>query len=233
MVTQLPIKLFESAKRVIVLTYMFKGNILDKFLQLKGFEVKPFLDVTVEPKSKDEIKKLVTVIPPNDKLKSMSMSSTWFKNKATSTDIKHISNYIRTLCLNEGVDSKDVAWCVPKFRVTKYKSSDKSLVKPRGFIVDSDGNECFLSVTTRATNDYKNKKVMIHCFDRYPHIYVASYLEDYGYKVDSQIFALSEMLQWCWRGCIRENEPMTIAIGSKRMYSLFLNWLEGDFSVEV
>ena len=37
-VTQLPIKLFECAKEVIVLTYMFKGNVLDCFLSLKGFE---------------------------------------------------------------------------------------------------------------------------------------------------------------------------------------------------
>lgn len=228
MVTQLPIKLFECAKRIIVLTYMFKGNILDKFLQLKGFEVKDFKDVVVEQKTKQDVRDLIKLIPPNDKLNKMSMSSTWFKNKATSTDIKHISNYIRSVCLKENVESKDVAWCVPKFRVTKSKSSDKSLVKPKGFIVDSQGNDCFLSVTTRATNDYRNKKVMIHCFDRYPHIHISSYLEDYGYKIDNKIFALSEMLQWIWRGCVRDGKEMTVAIGSKRMYSLFLDWLNEE-----
>ena len=42
MVSQLPIKLFEVAKEVIILTYMFKGNVLDSFLKLKGFEVEKF-----------------------------------------------------------------------------------------------------------------------------------------------------------------------------------------------
>ena len=228
MVTQLPIKLFESAKRVVVLTYMFNGNILDNFLKLKGFNVIPFTDITVESKSKEDIRKLISVIYPSEKLKKMSMSSTWYRTKATAEDIKTISNFIRTVCLNEKVLSKDVSWCVPKFRVDKATKVSKNLVKPKGFIVDSDGNPCYLSVTTRATNKYRNKKLMIHCFDRYPHISVASYLEDYGYKVDSSVFALSEMLQWLWRGCIRDDKPMTVAIGSKRMCNLFNDWLYGD-----
>lgn len=225
MVTQLPIKLFESAKRVIVLTYMFEGNILDKFLKLKGFNVIPFTDIVVEYKSKDDIRKLLKIIPPSEKLKKMSLSSTWYRSKATAEDIRAISNFIRTTCLNEKVLSKDVAWCVPKFRVDKTTKVSKNLVKPKGFIVDSEGNPCYLSVTTRATNKYRHKTLMIHCFDRYPHISVASYLEDYGCKVDSSVFALSEMLQWLWRGCIRSDEPMTVAIGSKRMYNLFKDWL--------
>lgn len=228
MVTQLPIKLFESSKRVIILTYMFKGNVLDKFLQLKGFNVVPFTEVTVTEKSKSGVKRLLKIVPPSEKLKKMSMSSTWYRNKATSEDIRTIGNFIRTLCLNERVLSKDVAWCVPKFRVDKVTKVDKNLIKPKGFIVDSEGNPCYLPVTTRATNKYRNKKVMIHCFDRYPHISVASYLEDYGYRVDSSVFALSEMLQWAWRGCIRDDQPMTLAIGSKRMYNLFKEWLEKD-----
>ena len=80
----------------------------------------------------------------------------------------------------------------------------------------------------RATNLYKHKKVMIHCYDRYPHISVTSYLQDFGVSVDNQVFALSELLQWAWRGCIREDEPMTLAIGSKRMYNLFKEWLEKE-----
>lgn len=34
--------------------------------------------------------------------------------------------------------------------------------------------------------------------------------------VDINVFALSEMLQWLWRGCIRKGEPMVVAVGSKK-----------------
>lgn len=46
-VTQLPMDLITQADRVILLTYLFKGSILDSFLTMKGIDVLPFTDVTV------------------------------------------------------------------------------------------------------------------------------------------------------------------------------------------
>ena len=228
MVTQLPIKLFECAKKVIILTYMFEGNILDSFLRLKGIDVIPFTEVEIDIVDKSKLRELITLTPPNTKLYKYSMSSSWYKSKATSKDINEVSKYIRNVCLQSDVESKDVSWCVPKDRVEKTTKVNKSLVKPNGFTKDSDNKPCYLSATMRATNLYKHKKVMVHCYDRYPHISVTSYLQDFGVAVDSQVFALSELLQWAWRGCIRDDQPMTLAIGSKRMYNLFKEWLEKD-----
>ena len=91
-----------------------------------------------------------------------------------------------------------------------------------------DKSPCFLAASVRATNDYARKKAMFHCFNRFPLISVSSYLHDYGAPLDNKVFALSEMLQWLWRGCIRENKPMVVAIANKRMYSLFVEWLDSD-----
>lgn len=229
MVTQLPVKLFESAKRVVILTYMFKGNVLDAFLQLKGFEVKPFTEVEVEKVSKALSRSLITLVEPNKGMKSLGLSSSWYKSeKANSKTLAVVSNYIRYVAKQSGLDAKYVAWCVPKYRAEKPKGSKTILVKPNGFIEDSSKKSCFLSATTRATNDYRHKQLMIHCYDRYPQVTVSAYLEDYGFPVDKQVFALSELLQWAWRGCIRDKKPMTLAIGSFRMYNLFLDWLEKE-----
>ena len=43
LVTQMPVELFTRAKRVIIMTYMFKGNVLDNFLKLKKVDVIPFI----------------------------------------------------------------------------------------------------------------------------------------------------------------------------------------------
>lgn len=228
MVTQLPVRLFECARRVIILTYMFKGNILDSFLKLKGIKSVTFTEVEVVSKSKSNIRNLITLIPPNSKLINYSMSSSWYKNKATSTNISDISKYIRNTCVSLKCEAVDVAWCVPKDRVVKTNRSNKSLIAPKGYTKTSGGEHCYLSAMMRATNLYRHKKVMIHCYDRYPHISVTSYLQDFGVAVDNQVFALSELLQWAWRGCIRDDQPMTLAIGSKRMYNLFKEWLEKD-----
>ena len=42
---------------------------------------------------------------------------------------------------------------------------------------------------------------------------------------DGGVFAISEMVQWIWRSCIRNQEEIYLAIASKRMRFLFLNWL--------
>ena len=57
---------------------------------------------------------------------------------------------------------------------------------------------------------------------------VESYLQDYGYPISREVFALSEMLQWVWRSRIRKGEKIVLAIASKRMYSLFIDWLNKD-----
>ena len=44
--------------------------------------------------------------------------------------------------------------------------------------------------------------------------------------VNEDKWALSELLQWIWRGRIRRNEPMNLDIPSKRMRNLLYDWLD-------
>ena len=228
MVTQLPVRLFEVAERVIILTYMFKGNVLDCFLKLKGFECHTFNEVTCTQVDKKHIKNLLTVLPPNKNIINYSLSSTWWL-EANGEQIKQVKSYIESCARKNGMLSNDVCWTLPKMRSVKTGNANKNLVKPKGYTKDSGGNPCYLSANTRATNDYAHKKMMIHCYNRYPIQSVKAYLQDYGYPIDNNVFALSEMLQWIWRGCIRKGEPMFVAIGSKRMYNLFVDWLNDEF----
>lgn len=226
-VTQLPIKLFECAKEVIVLTYMFKGNVLDCFLSLKGFEVEPFTEITTDRVDKNKIRDLLNVIPPNNKIIDYQQSSTWW-SEANAKQINDIANFIKTNSLSLGLKGEDVCWTAPKSRSVKVGGQKKNLLKPKGYIQDKEGNPCYLAAQTRATNLYDNKKAMFHCYNRRPLVPVSAYLQDYGHPVDLRVFSLSELLQWSWRGCIRKGEPMTLAIGSKRMYSYFMDWLNDE-----
>ena len=86
----------------------------------------------------------------------------------------------------------------------------------------------FLSCNARAMNDYKSKSVMIHAFNREPHGSVKTYLGSYGTTLNSDEYALSEMLQWLWRGCIRNlknPKPMSVYVLSARMKNLLTDWL--------
>ena len=63
---------------------------------------------------------------------------------------------------------------------------------------------------------YTPTEIVEHCVNKVKEI------------IDDDVFALSELVQWCWRGQVRSSLPMTICIGSKRMYELFMNWLNDD-----
>ena len=241
MVTQIPVRLLECAKRVIVLSYLFKGSILDCFLKLKGFEIKDFTDVTVEYKRPSYFKDLITVVPPED-LKNFNLTSYWWEHKSTEKDgISKVQNYIlRNARKYSNGDNRLVCWTIPKDRAKGVSTASKTtkLVNPVGYvfskekICDENGENaktvktpCWLAQNTRATNNFAHKTVMIHCYNRYPLQDIASYLEDYNCKLDDDVFALSELLQWAYRGCVRKNQKMTLCIGSKRMYELFQNWI--------
>ena len=82
-----------------------------------------------------------------------------------------------------------------------------------------------LPAQLRATNDYRNKKVVVHCFNRFPMVDVASYLADYDCNIDTPKFSTSEMVQWIWRSQIRSKKPIIVGIANKRMHKLFSQWL--------
>lgn len=248
MVTQLPIKLITCAKRVIIMTYMFKGNILDCFLKLKGVPTKPFTDFKCVERTKEEIRKLVTLKPLPKELASISMSSSGYE-RMSKADCLKISKYIRNTCQNVKATSQFVMYTFPKAKLTgEDRSKTKNKITPKGYtnfvekietindkgemVEETVKHSCWLHSGCRATNDYAHKWCLVHCYDRYPLQSVANYLEDFNCKIDNNVFALSELLQWVWRSRIRKGEPIVVAIGSKRMYNLFVDWLNDEFETK-
>lgn len=233
MVSQLPISLISCAKRVIILTYMFDGNILDCFLKIKGIEVIKFDEFTMEDSHKSNISNMVELIKPPKTLFDMNMTKSWYDNKITTDDISHIEKFITNTALRNGATLEDVLYTHPKDRF-ESDSKRKLLIKPKGYYKKRDGkggfNKCWLASSTKATNLYADKWCLIHCYNRYPQTPVEAYINDYGsdvgVRLNAEVFALSEMLQWVWRSRIRKGEPIVLAIGSARMCRIFSRWIE-------
>ena len=246
LVTQMPVELFTRAKRVIIMTYMFKGNVLDNFLKLKKVDVIPFTEVQPTQIDKHRIRNLIDLKPLDRKLLKLGMS-VYAYSKMDKKGFDLISNYIRSTGLSVGAKAKDTMYTFPK-DVSPVEMKSGKRVAPRGFltyktdIVDDDGNVildskgkpktqdnfCWLHSGCRATNKYSYKWYLVHCYDRHPNLAVETYLKEYGCPVDKNVFALSEMLQWVWRSRICKGEPIVLAIPNMRMYNLFLDWLNED-----
>lgn len=246
LVTQMPVELFTRAKRVIIMTYMFKGNVLDNFLKLKKVEVIPFTDVSPTIIDKQSIRDLIDLKPLDRKLLKLGMS-VYAYGKMDKKGFDLISNYIRSTGLSVGAKAKDTMYTCPK-DISPVEMKSGKRVAPRGFLtyktdlIDDDGNTlldtkgkpktqdnfCWLHSGCRATNKYSYKWYLAHCYDRHPNLSVETYLYEYGSPIDKNVFALSEMLQWIWRSRIRNGEPIVLAIPNMRMHNLFLDWLNQE-----
>ena len=85
----------------------------------------------------------------------------------------------------------------------------------------------WIPVSTKATNLYINRNLCLCLMNIYPNVNIQYYLQNYSEKVEPDAYALAEVLQFIWRGCIRnpKGENMKLYLASPRMKSLVLQWL--------
>lgn len=218
LVWSFPSEIFKAFKSIKVLTYLFKGSLLKAYFDYYkiGYEYKEGNNENMRT-AKDSIKKLLNIYKgkANDIGKSnTAFSKNWLSNKTTK-ELESIrekgSNLIKRVFKTT---SKENAYTTFKDFETKFKGKGYS----KGFI----------SVNSRATNDYDNKKTMLYFANRYLNPNVINFYNSRNVRVAEDVWALGELLQWVWRGCIRKGEPMNLYIPSKRMRTLLTDWLNND-----
>ena len=225
LVTYLSPDLVLCSQRFILLTYNFGDGVMDAFMNLHGVKSKPFeLDKSLHKDNltaKEEIKKLIS-IHENKALKEFlrnqniyTLSSTWWKTQSETRNKqkKSVKNLMTNLPRNAKISSNDVFYTVPVDSITEIKGRNIT-------------NENHVPYNCRSTNNYRDKTYAIHAYNIYSHVTVKSYLKSYGYEVDDDITALNHLIQWLFRGCIRDRKPMKVSFLSSRMKSLFSAWLE-------
>lgn len=223
LVVQISPRLIEASERFILLTYNYKGSIMDTFMRMHGYDSKAFEEVSTY-KSTDqvikEISSLVEIIQtPTIKSwhkRKNALSSTWWKTTASAEDVDDLSKACWQIMRKNNKKSLDTMITLPKSSLTagkKFKSTRFST------------QESFITSTARATNEFAHKQLAIHMLNIYPIQPVKVYMHDMGFECDDDVYALNTFIQWLFRGCIRKGEKMQVALFSKRMQDLFTQWL--------
>jgi len=246
--------IFGQFNRVILATYQLEYSLFDAYLRIKDIKKIKSDIVCDKNNTKDIIRGNITQYTKhNDKFKNKKLSSTWWnetgRGSATVEDITLVSNTIRNIGNANGCKGSPhlLGFTVPAERVTK--SNKTRTVHPKGypsevcFMVkssetDSDGTaklvrgstkdkatSTYIPCNARASEDYKQKIVMVHAYNRFPLVSITDYLTAKNIPYSHEVFALNELLQWLWRSAIRDNKPITVAILSDRMRNLFDEWL--------
>ena len=210
-----PPEVFKSFKSITVLTYLFEGSLLSSYFEYYdiAFEVKK-ISREEENLIKQQIKGKLNIYQGsanNIGNNYYSFSKNWLLNKPL-IQLKSIKQKAENL-VKRNFKTKAKHNAFTTFKLLKNKLAGK-------------GYTCgFIAVNSRATNDYDGKITMIYFANRFLNPNINSFFKSGGVSVNEEQWALSELLQWIWRGCIRKNEPMNLYIPSRRMRGLLIDWL--------
>ena len=218
-----PIKVFQSFKRIYLLTYMFDGqiqkyyydlhNVKYKYLYVKDFhltsEKQNYNMASMKSKIKIcEVNNLNKI--GNDKY---ALSRGWFERNNNNIVMKKLKSNTYSFFRNNAKSKvKDNLW-------TTFKMS-KDYLKGKGY---SGG---FMPINIRATNELKHKYAVAYLANRYLNPVIKNFFVSNNIEVDEDAFALSELIQFIFRTRIRDNEEIFVYVPSKRMRLLLKKWLK-------
>lgn len=226
-----PVDIFDSFKEVYVMSYLFDAQIQRYYYDLYNIKYTYYkimrqnnkYELQEQQQEKDELYKDDTIRLAEkinicfDKInnigdKEYSLSVSWFEKKKNEVLIKQLKNNIRNYFEHKvNSKSKDNMWTT--FRDNKAKLSGKGYSKG------------FVSVNARATNEYSDKVNLAYCANIFLNPIIKQFFTNRNIRIEENLYALSEMLQWIWRSAIRNDNNINIYIPSKRMRELLINYL--------
>lgn len=228
LIWEYPPKLLLELQEVIVITYLFEGSIMCNWMKVNNIPYS-FMDNKEFGLVDNEIvmsvirEKLEIVVPSKLtklKLSGSACSVNWFDKKATADQYSAMKRILENFVDTNSLKVGEVFWTT--FLNKKAKLEGKGFTR-----VPKNGLSPFLSFNTKATNDYMNYRACMYAVNVYKTPTETGYLASKGIIFDQDQYALSMMVQFLWRGCIRKGEYMKVLVLSERMRDLLRGWLNG------
>ncbi|MCL1139123.1 DEAD/DEAH box helicase family protein [Shewanella pneumatophori] len=228
LIHQYPISILSSFEEVICMTYLWEGTIFAHYCRIH--DIKP-QDITHEialMRNETELKQIardnIKLFEPKKDTRA-SLTQTWW-SKARPTVIKPIAALITSFVTNRKLTSKNILITCPK---DNWVDKDENGQRIKSGKAKAKGakysKSLWVASTCRATNDYADKTAVIYALSKFENPAIYNHCKNKGVSFNKDKYALAEMLQLIWRGCIRKGEPMHLFIVCPRMRKLFKNWL--------
>ncbi|WP_369900561.1 DEAD/DEAH box helicase family protein [Bacillus manliponensis] len=229
-----PVKAFKGFDEVFVLTYMFDGQMQRYYYDL--FE----LNYTYHSVEKSgERYQLIDYIPltKEDRVHLKDLINIYYSTYKDRTNLNKIGegrNALSSTSLSKLVENREkkkILKCnAYNFYRNKIQAPTNKVMwttrKEHETVLSPIGlKKQFVSATARATNDYADKSVCIYLLNVFMNPIDKQFFERNGVKVNEDLFALSELLQWIFRSRVRKGEPIDVYIPSERMRKLLCRYL--------
>lgn len=230
-----PLQAFYAFDYVYILTYMFDGQVQRYYYDMNNvsytkvgvqrhgnsYRLTEYTGISDEDRLR--LKKLINIHDSKwndigkakgreqplsaDHLKRISNQGGTALNKIGNTALRYYRETIKSL----NVGPEAVMWTCKK---------DYELALGR-----NGYRKQFVSLTARASNQWQDKSICIYLSNRFMIRPFYNIFSTHGIKVDDDLFALSELLQWLFRSQIRNGKPIELFIPSDRMRSLLKEYL--------
>ncbi len=225
-----PSKVFEIVNSTVILTYLFEGSMMHSYLLINkiGFNIN-YRGLISTPQRKS-ISDLITVYEGRynrigkGRGNKKPLTKSWYE-KATKDQLNRLGNNIRNVGRHYGIDSEYIALTTFKDHAYVTETKDRITFKKDSLVPKGYRAGTFISLGTRATNKHSHKQLMMYLIDRRMNPVLKRFIGSYGITVNEDLFALSDLIQWLWRGSIRTDNKMTIYLPSFRMRELFKFWI--------
>ena len=231
----LPKQLFEASDEIYILTYMFDGTPLSAFLEINNIPVEhwcvtmgengltfgnsnPYIPPYVySVKDKIHICRNAKRNEIGDPETALSVN--WYKRerkKSSKDKLDELRSNIRWFMR----DDKNVP---------KHHSSERMWTcfhEGYNHLVDKGFTNADVTFNKRATNKYRDRKVLAYCANIFAIPGLLKYCQAYGLTYNEEEYALSTLVQWIWRSAIRDGEEIWLYLPSSRMRRFLDHWLD-------
>lgn len=234
-------KAFEVFKEIYIFTYLFDGQIQRYYYDLHGFEYEKYSVVHNEKEYKlvpydnrldnrEKIAERLNIYEDKGKSKfnsnfckkpTKNMFSTRWLNGCDKGTIDRINKNIYSYFRGMNATTKNSFWTTIKDVAPKLKNKKATYYK-------TGKKSNFVSVNIRATNEYKDCTSCAYIYNRYMNPVEKAFFEFHNVKVDEDTLACSDLIQFLFRGIIRDansNEKLNVYIPSIRMRKLLYDYL--------
>lgn len=210
--------LIGAFSQVYVATYMFNKSFMAKYLDIHNiqYEIEKFGNKPQDYKDLFNIAE-GKINDVGDKFHFLSYTSQVSgkdKELIVNTLRKNLENYFRHVV---EAPKENRLWT--SFKPVKSKISNRRY------------SDSWLAYNTKATNDYINVTNVAYLCNNFPDSSLLTMVKvrQEGIEYESNMWALSEMLQFLFRTAVRRGQKINVYIPSSRMRGLLKDWLEGKF----
>lgn len=251
LVTKLSPTLLSSSKSVYILTYLFESSVMRYFMEIHNIQYEYYYPSTLRSAKelKQQLRDNLEILPIPRKLWKMQltssnglpnnafMSSSWF-DKVDDSVLEDIRVSLESVVKNNFKSGNKVFWTTfkkvkPQLESSRFKREFCEILE-EDYVDVTELQHGWVPKNQRASNEYADCNSCIIACNTFMYLPLKRYLNDCMAKTgvclrcDDDNYALSELVQFIFRGTIRKNQPMQLLIVSNRMKMLFEDWLRTD-----